>query len=181
MTRTLITPAIIESFMQTVGKKLTRHCTITLTGGATALLFQIRDGTIDIDISGDLDDLFKHLPALKEDLRINIELAKPTDFVPSLKGEESRHLLIGNYGRVTFKHFDPYAQAFSKIVRGHATDLVDVAGLAALGLVDLSALPKMVTQIPNKIFARYPRLNRPSVEQAVREYCLHAVRKKNES
>lgn len=167
MTRGLITKKILQTFMESVGTKLKKNATFYLTGGSTAILFGIRKGTIDIDIAGDMDELFSHIPKLKEQLKINIELAKPTDFVPSLKGEEQRHILIGDYGKATFMHFDPYAQAFSKIVRGHKTDVSDVKALVESNLVNLKELQSLVKEIPDADFARYPRLNREAIEKAV--------------
>lgn len=147
-----------------------KNATFYLTGGATAILYDFREGTIDIDIAGDMDELFSYIPKLKERLQINIELAKPTDFVPSLPGEKDRHLLIGTFGQVTFMHFDPYAQAFSKIVRGHQTDISDVKALRASGLVDIKKLYERVKELPDSAFARYPRLHRSAVEAAVESF-----------
>lgn len=156
--------------MKFVGRMLKKNATLYLTGGATAILYDFREGTIDIDIAGDMDELFVHIPKLKERLQMNIEMAKPSDFVPSLPGEKGRHVLIGLFGQVTFMHFDPYAQAFSKIVRGHLTDITDVKALRTSGLVDMEKLSAMVKQLPDSAFARYPRLHRSAVEAAVESF-----------
>ena len=129
MIRKTITKETIQTFMKFIGKVLKKNATFYLTGGSTAILFGFREGTIDIDIAGDMDELFLHIPQLKEQLQINVEMAKPTDFIPSLPGEKTRHRLIGYFGKATFMHFDPYSQAFSKIVRGHETDIMDVKAL----------------------------------------------------
>lgn len=156
--------------MKSVGSALKKSAKFYLTGGATALLYDFRVGTIDIDIAGDMDELFSFIPKLKEHLQINIEMAKPTDFIPSLPGERGRHITIGTFGRATFMHFDPYAQAFSKIVRGHETDIADVKALASAKLVDIKKLCGMVKKIPDADFSRYPRLNRSAVEAAVESF-----------
>ena len=117
-----------------------------------------------------MEELFSYLPKIKERLQINIEMAKPTDFIPSLPGEKERHIPIGTFGKATFMHFDPYAQAFSKIVRGHETDIADVKALVAAKLVDTKKLCEMVKQLPDRHFARHPRLNRPAVEAAVESF-----------
>ena len=114
--------------------------------------------------------MFSHLPKLKEQLQINIELAKPTDFVPSLPGESTRHVMIGTFGKATFMHFDPYGQAFSKIVRGHETDIADTKALVAARLVDAKALCTLVKQLPDREFERYPRLTRRAVEEVVESF-----------
>lgn len=156
--------------MESIGKLIKKSATFYLTGGSTAILYGLRKGTIDIDIAGDMDELFSHIPKLKEQLQINIEMAKPTDFIPSLPGEKNRHILIGKFGKVTFMHFDPYSQAFSKIVRGHETDIADVKALIAHKLVDAKKLNKMVKELPNSEFERYPRLTRPAVDIAVNSF-----------
>lgn len=172
MTRKPITKEVLQSFMKSVGRLMKKSATFYLTGGATAILYDFREGTIDIDIAGDMDELFSFIPKLKERLQINIEMAKPTDFVPNLPGEKGRHIMIGTFGKATFMHFDPYAQAFSKIVRGHATDIVDVKALVATELVNIKKLYEMVKKIPDPHFAKYPRLNRSAVEAAVASFAI---------
>lgn len=174
MTRKAITKKVIQLFMKSIGKILKNRATFYLTGGSTAILYGFREGTIDIDIAGDMDELFSYIPKIKERLQINIEIAKPTDFIPSLPDEKDRHIPIGTFGKVTFMHFDPYSQAFSKIVRGHKTDIADVKALMAAGLVDIKKLFEMVKKLPNHCFAKYPRLNRPAVESAIESFAkLH--------
>ena len=175
MTRQTVSKEMIQLFMKSVGETLRRRATFYLTGGSTAILYGFREGTIDIDIAGDMDELFEHIPKIKERLKINVELAKPTDFVPGLPGEESRHVPIGTFGKATFMHFDPYAQAFSKIVRGHETDIADAKALVAANLVEAKKLCEMVKQLPDRSFARYPRLNRPSVEAAVESFSKRKI------
>jgi hypothetical protein len=57
---------------------------VFLTGGATAVLLGWRTSTIDLDIRivPESDRIFRAIPALKERLQINIELACPADFIP---------------------------------------------------------------------------------------------------
>lgn len=170
MTRQTITKEMIQVFMRAIGQVVKKNATFYLTGGSTAILYGFRDGTIDIDIAGDMDEIFSHLPKLKERLHINIELAKPTDFVPSLPGESKRHVMIGMFGKVTFMHFDPYGQVFSKIVRAHETDIADAKALVTTGLVDAKVLCDLVKRLPDREFARYPRLTRGAVEAAVESF-----------
>lgn len=170
MTRQTITKDVIQDFMKSIGRMVKKRATLYLTGGSTAILYGFRAGTIDIDIAGDMDELFSHLPELKERLCINIELAKPTDFVPSLPGESKRHVTIGTFGQATFMHFDPYGQAFSKIVRGHETDIADVKALIGSGIVDATVLRDLVTRLPDRAFEKYPRLTRSAVQAAVHSF-----------
>lgn len=170
MTRRPITKSVLESFMRRIGIIVRQPSVMYLTGGSTAILLGFREGTIDIDMAGDMDEIFSEIPRIKNEMDINIELAKPTDFVPGLPGESDRHLRIGAFGPVTFFHFDPYAQAFSKLVRAHGTDIEDVKALANRGLVDPDALFEMVKRISDRDFSRHTRLNRASVEGAVEDF-----------
>lgn len=174
MTRNVITGDVIQSFMKSVGRVLKKRATFYLTGGSTAILYGFRESTIDIDIAGDMDELFAHIPKIKDRLQINVELAKPTDFVPNLPNEENRHLSIGTFGKATFMHFDPYSQVFSKIVRGHMTDVADAKALVAAKLVDTKELCAMIKKLPDYSFAKYPRLNRAAVEAAVESFAKGA-------
>lgn len=64
---------------------------VYLTGGSTAVLERWRESTIDVDLrfEPDADDLLRALPALKERLQVNIELASPPDFIPELPATAS--------------------------------------------------------------------------------------------
>jgi hypothetical protein len=65
---------------------------VYLTGGATAVLLGWRETTIDADITivPESDRLLRARPALKEQLRINVELASPAHFIPELPGWAER-------------------------------------------------------------------------------------------
>lgn len=171
--RAMVTKPVIESFMKKVGRIVRKPAAVYLTGGSTAILLGFREGTIDIDMAGDLDEIFSAIPKLKIDLNINIELAKPTDFVPGLPGENERHVYIGSFGPATFYHFDPYGQVFSKIVRAHGTDIQDAKDLAHRELADPTKISEMVKKLPDREFHRYPRLNRESVERAVADFAKY--------
>jgi hypothetical protein len=60
------------------------------------------------------------IPALKERLHVNVELAAPDQFIPVPPGWEVRSPIVTRLGRVTVRHYDFTAQALSKIERGHA-------------------------------------------------------------
>jgi len=76
-------------------------------------LFGWRETTVDIDLrfEPELDELFRAIPAIKEKLQINVELASPSDFIPPLPGWQDRSQYIGREGKVSFFHYDPYSQA----------------------------------------------------------------------
>lgn len=177
MSRRRVTKRLLRKFFKRVGDVLKRPAALYITGGTTAVYLGIREGTIDVNLSGDLDELFSEIPRLKNELNVNVETAKPTDFVPPLPGEEERHLRIDSFGKATFFHFDPYSQAFSKIVRAHATDLADAKALIARGHVDPERLRELVHEVSDADFARYTRLDREAVEAAVDEF-TRSLRKK---
>src|SRR5271165_4856530 len=107
----------IQKFMRAFGARAPREARLYFTGGVTAVLMGWRPTTIDVDIRFDpeMDELFRALPALKEELQINIELASPADFIPPLPGWEDRCEFIGREGKVSYYHYDLYAQALSRI------------------------------------------------------------------
>lgn len=73
---------------------------------------------------------------MKENLEINVELPSPGDFIPELPDWQSRSALIATQGRLSFYHYDFYAQTLAKIERGHARDREDVRELIARDLVE---------------------------------------------
>jgi hypothetical protein len=75
----------VRAFMRALGEASHEARRVYLTGGATAVLLGWRSSTIDVDIKvvPDTHDLFVAIPRIKEDLRINVELA-PDQFIPEL-------------------------------------------------------------------------------------------------
>jgi hypothetical protein len=143
---------------------------VYLVGGGTAVLEGWRDSSIDADLHAQPDDIFRDVQAIKERLRLNIELARPEDFVPPLSGSEDRHVFIETIGRVSFYHYDPYAQLLSKVVRGFARDLTDAEALVASGMVDPGHFKKLVEEIPESVYSKYPRLSPRAVREAVESF-----------
>lgn len=141
---------------------------VYFTGGVSALLMKWRDSTIDIDVKmvPEQDSLFRALPALKEKLEMNIELAAPDQFIPAIAGWEERSRLITNEGRLAFYHYDFYSQALAKVERGHARDIDDVSAMISLGLIDPAMAMKYFAQIEPELF-RYPAIDPPSFRREV--------------
>ena len=154
--------------MRAFGASATREARVYFTGGATAVLMGWRDTTIDIDLrlNPELDELFRALPKLKEELRINIELVSPADFIPPLPGWEDRCLHIGREGKVSFYHYDPYSQALAKIERGHTQDMKDVELMLKNGLLEREKLLSLYRAIEPQLY-RYPAIDPGSFSQAV--------------
>lgn len=143
---------------------------IYLTGGATAVLEGWRQATIDVDVrfEPESEELLRAIPALKESLGVNIELASPTDFIPELPGWRERSPLVFRDGNVDIHHFDPYSQALSKIERGFGQDREDVQQLIARGLVEVAQLRELFERIEPELF-RYPAIDPPSFRRKVEE------------
>jgi len=143
---------------------------VYLVGGGTAVLSGWREATIDADLHADRDSVFRDIQRIKEDLSVNIEFARPEDFVPPLEGTADRHVFIETFDRVSFYHYDPYAQLLSKVVRGFRRDLLDAHDFVASGMVDPRRFRELVRRIPEAIFAKYPALTRESVVRAVDDF-----------
>src|SRR5947207_15973915 len=82
----------IHQFLRQLGRRTSIEATIYLAGGATAVLHGWRQTTIDIDLrlEPDADELLRTIAVLKEELKTNVELASPFDFIPELRSEERR-------------------------------------------------------------------------------------------
>jgi hypothetical protein len=145
---------------------------VYLVGGATAVVEGWRQATIDIDLAlgPGHDAVLRAIPAIKEMLDVNVELASPADFIPVKSGWQERSPFVAQEGRVTFRHFDLYAQALAKIERGHETDRTDVAQLLARGLVDRTRLLEYFAAIEPELY-RFPAIDPGSFRQAVETAC----------
>ena len=113
------------------------------------------------------DEIFRDIQAIKERLDINVEFARPEDFVPPLSGSENRHVFIRTVGKVSFYHYDPYAQMLSKIIRGFARDLADAKTFLERGMVDAETFSTLVHAIPESVYAKYPTLSAKAVRETV--------------
>ena len=170
--RQLTDAARLQAFMRALGRKARAAGRVYLTGGASAVLLEWRPTTIDIDIELDpsLEPLLRDIPAIKEELEVNVELASPSHFIPPLPGWRDRSPFIAHEGLIDFHHYDFYAQALSKIERAHAKDLDDVAEMARRRLIDPGRLIEFFDQISPELY-RYPAIDpasfRRSVERAV--------------
>jgi hypothetical protein len=140
---------------------------VYLTGGATALLFGWRESTRDVDVKFDpeQDELLRAIPAIKESLQINVELASPDQFIPTPEWRE-RSRFIEIHGLLSFYHFDLCSQALAKIERGHEKDRVDVAAMLERGLVTPDELRLRFEEIEPLLY-RYPAVDPGSFRSAV--------------
>jgi hypothetical protein len=150
----------IRTLASQLGRSSHSDVKLYLTGGATAVLEGWRDTTIDVDIrlEPELDELLRRVSELKEELDLNVELASPPDFIPELPGWRDRSPFIAREGRLDLHHFDPYSQALSKIERGFAEDLQDVAAMIERGLVEPRRAHELFDAIAPELY-RYPAID----------------------
>src|SRR5262249_16940938 len=150
----------LRRFMRALGQQTSEECRVYLTGGATAVLQGWRHDTIDADILivPDSDSVLRAIPGLKESLHINVELACPADFIPELPGWQERSRFIERHWKVSFHHYDFYAQALAKIERGEVKDAADVQEMIARGLVEPARIWRYFRQIEPSLY-RYPDLD----------------------
>lgn len=139
-----------------------------LVGGTTAVLMGWRLSTVDVDLvmRPEDDALLRAIPALKNDLELNVELASPADFIPVPPGWEERSLFVRDVHRVAFYHFDLYAQALAKVERGHHQDIEDVREMIARGLVERQRARDYFGRIEPDLY-RFPAIDPPSFRRAV--------------
>jgi hypothetical protein len=159
----------LEEFMTALARSSSRGSpgNVYLVGGGTAVWLGWRASTIDVDLHGEPECLFADIQRIKEALDLNVEFARPEDFVPALAGTGDRHVFIERIGRVSFYHHDPYAQTFSKIVRGFDRDLRDAERFISSGMVDADRLRELIHQVPESTYAKYPALSRDAVLEAI--------------
>ena len=167
--------ALIGRFCRQFGREAKANGRVYFTGGVSAVLHGWRDSTIDLDIriSPEQDVLFRAIPALKESLEVNVELASPADFLPELPGWEDRSQFIVQEGALAFYHYDFYSQALSKLERGHRKDLDDVRAMTANGLVDPRRLLELFQRIESELY-RFPAVDPPTLRRRVETLAARA-------
>ena len=121
---------------------------------------------IDLVIRPDSDAMLRAIPALKERLHVNVELASPDQFIPVPPGWEQRSPVVRRIGQVTFRHYDFTAQALAKIERGHSRDLADVAAMLSRGLIAVAEVRAQFAQMEPELY-RFPAIDPPSFRRAV--------------
>jgi len=160
--------ARIEVFMAALAREATADVSVFLVGGTSAVLLGWRDSTMDVDLAmrPENDGMLRAIPLLKERLRLNVEFASPDLFIPVPAGWEARSAFVTRIGRVTFYHFDLYAQALAKVERGHTRDLADVRAMVERGLVDPREARAYFERLEPELY-RFPALDAASFRAAV--------------
>lgn len=164
-----LTRQLLLSLMKELARTAPRRgsCRVYLVGGGTAVYLGWRPSSIDADLFSDRDDVFRDIQGIKERLNVNVEFARPEDFVPPLEGSAGRHVFIAKIGSIDFYHYDPYAQLLSKVIRGFERDLADAREYLRSEMVDPQKFQALVAGIPDSAYAKYPTLSRATVGKAV--------------
>ena len=162
--------ARVREFLRALGAEAREETHLYLTGGTTAVLFGWRTTTVDLDIKmvPERDSLFRAIPALKEKLEVNVEIASPSDFIPELPGWQERSRFIVREGKIDAFHYDFYSQALSKIQRGHAKDLEDLREMTARKLVEPGKARELFAAIEDKLY-RFPAIDPGAFRRRVEE------------
>jgi hypothetical protein len=166
--RDLTDAAKIDRFQALLGAAAPVEGTCWFTGGASAVLMGWRNATLDIDIALERadDEVLRALTRIKDDLRVNVEIASPGDFIPLPGGWRDRAVSIGRSGKLSFCHFDFYSQALAKLERGHQRDLADVAAMLDRGLVEAGRLRECFEEIEPQLY-RFPAVDAPTFRTQV--------------
>jgi hypothetical protein len=161
----------IRQLMRSLGRSAKGTATVYLTGGATAVLNGWRPTTIDVDLKmvPDRDEVLQSIAVLKNELEINVELAAPDQFLPPLPGWQDRSEFIAREGLLEFRHYDYYAQALSKLERGHRQDVEDVQKMLAEQKIDPGKLRHLYGEIEPFLY-RYPSVDPAGLTRTVDEF-----------
>lgn len=162
----------IQAFLAALAREANVETHLFLVGGSSAVLVGWRATTVDVDLAirPESDAMLRAIPALKERLQINVELASPDQFIPVPAGWEERSPVIERMGHVTVHHYDFVAQALAKIERGHTRDLADVRAMVERGLISAGEVRRMFAQIEPELY-RFPAIDLESFRRAVDEAC----------
>lgn len=168
--RELATRARITAFLEAFAAAATCATEVFLVGGTSAVLVGWRESTMDIDLvmRPESDAMLRAIPALKERLHLNVELASPDQFIPVPAGWDARSPIVTRIGQVTVRHYDFGAQALAKIERGHARDLADVRAMLERGLVTRDTLRAQFAEIEPLLY-RYPAVDPATFRRALDE------------
>ena len=160
----------IEAFMAALASEAREDVRVYLVGGTSAVLLGWRASTVDIDLvmQPEVDAILRAIPAIKERLHLNVELASPGHFIPVPDGWEERSHFISTIGHATFLHYDLHAQALAKVERGHTRDLADVRAMLDRRLIDAASAREYFARIEPALY-RFPAIDPPTFKRAVDE------------
>jgi len=169
--RRQVTVNKLRKFMSELAKASKGPGSVYLVGGSTALLLNLREQTIDIDLKLDPepDGAFEAIAKLKNELEVNVELASPDDFIPVPSDWKDKSQFIETIEGVSFFHFDIASQALAKIERGHTQDLLDVKAYLGEGILSSEQIRQRLSDaLP--LVLRYPSIDSKQFQSKVEEF-----------
>lgn len=163
----------LQALLKSLAKNIRGKGNLYLTGGATALLYDWREMTIDLDIKSDPEPegFFEGIAKTKIEESANIELASPDQFVPALNGWKTRSIYIDTFCNIDYYHYDPYGQVLAKLERAHPRDSHDICHFIASGLVDPGRLKELFEEVKHECI-KYPSIEMQDIEEKI--VCLIA-------
>lgn len=156
----VVDKSVLREVRRAIGRAAKSSGRVYFTGGATAIRLGLRQSTVDVDLALDPEPagVFEALARLKRDLKVPIELARPSDFVPELRGWRDRSPFIERVGQVDFFDYDAYSQALAKLSRYLERDRGDVAAMVQNGMVVPAKLLEFVEEAQPAMI-RYPNVD----------------------
>jgi hypothetical protein len=142
----------VRTFARALGGEARVRMTMYLTGGATAVLSNWRETTVDVDMRLEPEE--------------NVELVSPSDFIPELPGWRERSPFLFSEGLLDVRNYDPYSQALCKLERAFAHDLADVDSMLRSHMIDRSRALELFEVIEPLLF-RYPAIDPASFRARV--------------
>ena len=169
--RELTDASRLERFMRELARAARSAAHVYLTGGASAVLLGWRATTLDVDLKlvPDSDELLRAIAKLKDELRLNVELAAPDQFLPALPQWRDRSVFIVRHDPLSFFHYDFYAQALAKLEREHPQDRLDVESMHGARLVEAERLLDLFTAIEPELY-KFPAVGAKDLRRRVEEW-----------
>jgi hypothetical protein len=168
--RELTDASRLQRFMRELARAARGAANVYLTGGASAVLLGWRATTLDVDLKlvPEGDELLRAIARLKDELRLNVELAAPDQFLPALPQWRERSVFIARHDPLSFFHYDFYAQALAKIEREHPQDRLDVGSMRAGGLIRRDQLLELFAAIEPELY-RFPAVDAKDLRRRLDE------------
>lgn len=152
---TLVRVQTLQTFFQQVGERLATDAQLYLLGGSSLALLGYERPTYDVDFVGTEDastPLRTLLNSVAQQMHIEIEPVPIAEFIPLSPDSDKRHVMIGQFGRLTVSVLDPYAIALSKLERGFDLDIDDIFFLLQRNYITLPLLQTELARAVEQAF-----------------------------
>lgn len=135
-------------FLRQLGARCEFEVSLYLLGGSALALLGNPRQTQDLDYTADMapeqSRVFRlTAEALASEMRLDLEEAPITEFVPLPPNALERRRFVGRFGKLNVYIFDLYTLALSKIARGFESDLNDVLFMLGVGLIEFGELERL--------------------------------------